>query len=331
MFEDMGDSLRLAFRDALSEFFAFIPRLFGAVILLVVGWLLGKLVGGLVTRALRAVRFNEVADKAEIDEFLRNAGVRMDPASVVGAFARWFIYLTFFLAAFNALGLPQISAVIDDVIAFIPKVVVAIAILLIGALAGKLLAGVVRGAIGSMGMGNPDLLGNVARFAVIAFAAIAALDMLEIAPTVVNGLWTAFLAVLVGTFILAFGLGGRQAAGDLLLGRLLRTELETGVEVESGAYTGRVRAIGSLFTTLETDQGVVKVPNSQLTGQPVRMSPEQYEQQVQRREQMKEQARQAVQAGMQQARREGGGGPPTPSAVRITPVHGGDSSGRPGG
>ncbi len=104
MFQDFSDSLQVAFRDALSDFFAFIPKLFGALILLLVGWFLGKLVGGLVTKGLRAIKFNQIADKAEIDEFLRNAGIKMDPAAVVGALVRWFIYLVFFLAAFNALG-----------------------------------------------------------------------------------------------------------------------------------------------------------------------------------------------------------------------------------
>jgi len=314
---DFGDSVELAFRDALSDVFTFVPKLLGAAILLLVGWFLGKLVGGLVTRVLRAVRFNEVADKAEIDTFLQNAGVKMDPSAVVGAMARWFIYLVFFLAAFNALGLPQVSAVIDDVLAFLPKVVVALVILLAGALAGNLLAGVVRGALRSAGLeGQADLLGTIARFAVIAFAVIAALDMLQIAPTVVNGLWTAFLVLLVGTLVLAFGLGGRQAASDLWLGRLLRSELEPGVEVSASDYRGKVRAIGSLFTTLETEQGVVKIPNTELTGRPLQMSGEAYEQQVQKREQMKEKARQAMQSQQGQ----GGGQPSPPRPMQRTTV-----------
>jgi hypothetical protein len=301
MFDNMGDSLRIAFRDGLSDLFAFIPRLFGAVLLLVVGWLIGKVIGGLVTKALRAVRFNEVADKAEIDEFLRNAGIRQDPAAVVGGMARWFIYLTFFLAAFNALGLPQVSAVIDDVLTFIPKVVVAIVVLLAGALAGKLLGDLMRGSLRSMGLQNPNLYATAARFAVIAFAAIAALSMLGIAPTIINMLWTGMVALVVGTLVLAFGLGGRQAASDVLLGRLLRSELEPGVEVQTGAYAGRVRTIGTLFTTLETNQGVVKVPNSELTAQHLRMTPEAFQQQVQKREELKAKAKQAMEESSRKA------------------------------
>lgn len=296
MFDDIGDSLQLAFRDALSDFFGFIPNLIGAIILLLVGWFLGKLIGGLVAKALQAVGFNKVAAKAEIDAFLRNAGVKMDAASVVGAIARWFVYLVFFLAAFNALGLEEVSAVIDDVLTFLPKVIVAIIILLVGALAGTLLAGVVKGSLRSMGMSNPDLFGTIARFAVIAFAAIAALDMLEIAPTIVATLWQGLIFGVVGILVLAFGLGGRQAASDLTLGRLLRAELEPGTEISTGEYQGTVRTIGSLFTTLETDQGVVKVSNTALTSQPVELSRQAFQQQVEQREEMKAKAKQALQS-----------------------------------
>lgn len=304
MFDDIGDSFQTAFRDALSEFFTFIPALIGAIVLLLAGWFLGKLVGGLVTKALQAVGFNRIAAKADIDEFLTNAGVKTDAASVVGAITRWFIYLIFFLAAFNALGLEEVSAVIDDVLAFLPKVVVALIILLVGALAGNLLAGVVRGSLRSVGLGNADLFGTIARVAVIAFAAIAALDMLEIAPTIVTTLWQGLIFGIVGVLVLAFGLGGRQAASDLTLGRLLRSELEPGVEVQAGEHRGTVRSIGSLFTTLETEQGVIKVPNTELTTQPVRMSQQAFQRQVQKRQEMKEKAKQAV-----QSQQDGGGRP----------------------
>jgi small-conductance mechanosensitive channel len=183
-----------------------------------------------------------------------------------------------------------VSVLINSLIAYLPKVAVAVIVLLVGALLGKVMAGIVQGTLGSMGMGNPGLFANMARFAVIAFAVIAALDILEIAPTVVSALWIAFLALIVGSVALAFGLGGREAASHLLLGRMLRAEVEPGVEVTAGAYQGKLISIGSLFTTLETPQGVVKVPNSQLTGQAVQMEQGQYQWQVQKREELKQQA-----------------------------------------
>ncbi len=297
---DIIASLDAAFRDALSNLFGIIPAIIGAVLLLIIGWFIGKIVGALVTKALRAVHFDRMADKAEVSSFLHNAGVKTDAAAVVGGFFRWFIYLIFFIAAFNALHIPQVETILTDLLTFIPKIIVALVILLIGALAGKLLADLVRGSLRSMQVGNADLFANLARWAVIAFAAIMALDMVQIAPVVVNALWIAFLALVVGSLVLAFGLGGRHAARDLTLGRMLRSELEPGVEIEAGPFRGRVRTIGSLFTTLETDQGFLKVPNIELTGQRIMMSQQEYQQQVQTRDQMKRRARQALQQATQQ-------------------------------
>jgi small-conductance mechanosensitive channel len=288
--QELLNGIQASFIGVIGGIIAFLPNLLAAIVLIIVGWLLGKLLGAVVTRVLRAVRFNEVADRAEIDTFLEKAGVRAGPSAVVGGIVRWAVYLVFFLAAFTALGLPQVSTLINSLIAYLPKVAVAVIVLLVGALAGKVMAGIVRGALGSMGMGNPDLFANVARFAIIAFAVIAALDILEIAPTVVSALWIAFLALIVGSVALAFGLGGREAASHLMLGRMLRAEVEPGVEVTAGAYQGKLVSIGSLFTTLETPQGIVKVPNSQLTGQAVQMDQGQYQWQVQKREELKQRA-----------------------------------------
>jgi small-conductance mechanosensitive channel len=288
--QELLNGIQASSIGVIGAIIAFLPNLLAAIVLLIVGWLLGKLLGAIVTKVLRAVRFNEVADRAEIDTFLEKAGVESGPSAVVGGIVRWTVYLAFFLAAFAALGLPQVSILINNLIAYLPKVALAVIVLLVSELVGKVMAGIVRGTLGSMGMGNPDLFANVARFAIIAFAVIAALDVLEIAPTVVSALWIAFLVLIVGSVVLAFGLGGRKAASHLMLGRMLRAEVEPGVEVTAGAYRGKVIAIGSLFTTIETQEGIVKVPNSQLTGQAVQMDQGQYQWQVQKREELKQRA-----------------------------------------
>lgn len=288
--QELIDNLQASLIGVVTAIVAFLPALLAAIVLLIVGWLLGKLVGAIVTRVLRAVRFNDIAEKAEIDTFIEKAGIRAGPSAVVGGLARWAIYLIFFLMAFAALGLPQVAALINDVVAYLPRVALAIVVLLVGALLGKVLSGVVRGAIGSMGVTNPGIFATIAQFAVIAFAAIAALDILMIAPTVVSTLWIALLTLVVGSIVLAFGLGGREAASHLMLGRMLRTEVEPGVEIVAGDHRGKVITIGTLFTTMETPEGIVKVPNSQLTGREMRMEHGQYQWQMQKRQELKQRA-----------------------------------------
>ena len=211
-----GDAIMFALTGALADFMSFIPKLIGALVVLLVGWLISNLVAGLVTRGLRMVRFNQIADRAEIDQFLAKAGVRMDPAAVVGKLAFWFLMLSFIIAAFGALGLSQMQTVLANIIGFIPNVIVAIVVLLIGALIANFVANLVRGSAGVSRVGDPNLLATIARSAVLVFATLMALDQLNIAPTIIDTLWTALIGMFAVAGALAFGLGGRDLAARLL-------------------------------------------------------------------------------------------------------------------
>jgi hypothetical protein len=211
-----GDAIFLALTNALNDLLLFLPRLLGALVILLVGWLLAKAVEALVAKGLRAVRFNQVADRAEIDQFLDRAGVRLDPSSVVGKLAYWFLLLIFIGAAFNAFGLTQVNAVINQIIAYLPNVVVALVVLLVGALLAQFAANLVRGASGTARVGDPGLLAGLARAAVLTFAVLIALDQLNIGETIVNTLFMAVVGMLALAGALAFGLGGREVAARIL-------------------------------------------------------------------------------------------------------------------
>ena len=264
-----GDALLTAFANALAVFFAFIPHLIGAIVILIIGLFVGRLVGGLVTRGLRAVKFDQVAERADVGELLRNAGVTMDAAAVVGGIAKWFIYIVFFQVAASTLGFPQLTDILNQVLAFLPRIVVALVILLVGALIAKLLAGVVRGAVGTSRLGNADVLGNVARYAVLAFAVVAALSQLEIAPAIVNTLWTAIIGMVAVTLALAFGLGARDAAGSVATGQLIKAEIRPGMQIGIDGQGGTVEQVGTIYTTIRTQNGQMKVPNAELARQTV--------------------------------------------------------------
>ena len=264
-----GDALLAAFANALAVFFAFIPHLIGAIIILLIGLFVGRLVDTLVTKGLRAVRFDQIAERADVGDLLRNAGVKMDAAAVVGGIAKWFIYIIFFQVAASTLGFPQLTAILNQVLAFLPRIVVALVILLVGALVAKLLAGVVRGAVGASRLGNADLLSNVARYAVLAFAVVAALSQLEIAPAIVNTLWTAIIGGVAVALALAFGLGARDAAGSVATGQMIKAEIQPGMQIGIDGQGGTVEQVGAVYTTIRTQNGQMKVPNAELARQTI--------------------------------------------------------------
>lgn len=261
---DIGQALMLGVTNAVTVFFTYLPRFLGAIIILLIGLFVGRLVARLVTQVLRALRFDQIADRAEIDEFLANAGVRTDAATVVGELAKWFIYLIFFQVAASTLGFPQLTEILNQLIAFIPRVVVAIVILLLGALVANLLAGLVRGSLGTAQVGNANLLANIARYGVLAFAVVAALSQLEIAPAIVNTLWTALIGSVALAAALAFGLGARDAAGSIATSQLIKSDIQPGMQIGLEGQTGTVEQIGALYTTIRTGDGQYKVPNAEL-------------------------------------------------------------------
>jgi len=211
-----ADAVFLALSGALNDLVAFLPRLLGALLILFIGWLVAKAAEALVSRGLRAVRFNQVADRAEIDQFLDRAGVRLDPSAVVGKLAYWFLLLIFVGAAFNAFGLTQVNAVINQIIAYLPNVVVALVVLLVGALLAQFAANLVRGTSGTARVGDPGLLAGLARAAVLGFAVLVALNQLNIGEAIVNTLFMAFVGMIALAGALAFGLGGRDVAARIL-------------------------------------------------------------------------------------------------------------------
>ncbi|HEX2033555.1 MAG TPA: small-conductance mechanosensitive ion channel [Chloroflexota bacterium] len=213
---DWGQAIFLALTRAVNQILGFVPVLIGALVILFVGWIISRVVEGLVVRGLRLVRFNQVADRAEIDRFLAQAGVRMDPAAVIGKLIYWFLMLIFIGAAFNSFGLTQVNDIINRIVAYIPNVIVAVVVLLLGALVANFVANLVRGATGTAHLGDPRVMATLARAAILLFAGLIALDQLEIAPAIINTLWMAVAGMIALAGALAFGLGGRDVARQIV-------------------------------------------------------------------------------------------------------------------
>jgi small-conductance mechanosensitive channel len=202
--------------NILSSIGTFIPSLLGAIVILVVGFIAANLVGALITRLLVALRFDALADRLEVNRFIRNTGVRLTTAEVVGQIGYWFILISAFLAATDILGLRQVSAILSNILLYIPNVVVAMVILLAGALIGDLSANLVRGTVRTASITTAETLARLTRWSIIVFAVLLALDQLGIATRLIDTLFTGFVAALAIALGLSFGLGGQNWARGVL-------------------------------------------------------------------------------------------------------------------
>jgi hypothetical protein len=214
--QDAGDAFRASLAGALNTFLSAIPRIIGFAVVLIVGWVISSLLGRGVEALLHAVRFNDLARRSGFADFVHKMGVRDDASGVIASIVKWFVRLITLVVAFDTLGLPAVSGVLQQLLLWLPNLVVALVVLVIGGLAANALSQLVRGATAGAGFTNPEILATVAKAAVWAFAIVVALTQLGIATTLINTLVIGLVAALSLSAGLAFGLGGRDRAAQLL-------------------------------------------------------------------------------------------------------------------
>ncbi|HEY8801218.1 MAG TPA: hypothetical protein VIM20_11520 [Candidatus Limnocylindrales bacterium] len=209
-----GDAVFLSLSNALNAFLAAIPLVIGALIIIVIGWIIAGVLARVVTEVLRRVG----ADRLFAEHGGQVYGSRsrdIKPSIVAGELVKWLIRLVFLVAAANVLGLTQVSELLNDVLLWIPNLIVAAIILLVAPLLARFVRGAIEVGAGEMGFSNAPLLGRIAEIAIIAFAVIIAINQIGIAANLVNILFIGVVAALALAFGLAFGLGGRDVAGQL--------------------------------------------------------------------------------------------------------------------
>jgi hypothetical protein len=209
-----GEAFMTSISSALMVFMAALPKIIAFALILVAGWFIASLIARGVAMLLRRVRFNELAQRAGVAQFMQNMGT--DPAGFFAAVVKWFVRLIAVVVAFDALGLPAVSGFLREVLLWIPNLVVALVVIVIGGLAAKALSAFVRGAVDKADVGSPRLLGTIASVAVWTFTIIVAVNQLGIGATLVNTLFMGLVGALALALGLAFGLGGRDTAGNIV-------------------------------------------------------------------------------------------------------------------
>jgi len=197
-------------QEGLSAFFAYIPQLIGAIVILIVGYIVAKILQAVVTRVLGALGFDGWMERGGIKQFFDRADTRQTPTSVLGKLVFWFIFIIAIVMATDALGIRQVSAVLSQLIAYIPNVIAAVLILILAALLANFVAGLVRGATGV------DILATIARVAIIVYAVFAALTQLGIAVQLTAPTFLIVLGAVALAAAIAFGFGAQGVARDIV-------------------------------------------------------------------------------------------------------------------
>ncbi len=213
---DMTDALWNAYNAFFTQFASFLPKLLGAIIILIVGWILAKIVKAVSIRVMKLIRLNVVTDKSGVEKFLQDGGVQKTALEIVGALFYWLIMLIVILAAFNSVGLTAASQLFNQIVLFIPNIIVAVLVLVFGLFLANFTSQVFTSYLKNIGIGNAETIGKIAQIMIVVFVVSLTLTQLSIGKELVTSVFLIAFGSVSLALAIAFGLGGKEWAAGIL-------------------------------------------------------------------------------------------------------------------
>jgi hypothetical protein len=212
-----ADVLQQSFYGMFYGTVAFLPNLIMALVIFIIGWIIGAGLGRLVAQVVNAAKVDQALRSAGVETVVERAGLRMNSGAFLGSLVKWFFIVVALIAALDVLHLTEVTIFLRTVVlGYLPNVIVAVLILLVAAVLADAVQRVVAASAAAAGLRSAKLLGSLARWAIWIFAILAALSQLHIANDLIQPLFTGFVVALALAFGLSFGLGGQQAAARII-------------------------------------------------------------------------------------------------------------------
>jgi hypothetical protein len=183
---------------------------------LIIGWIVAKIFRSLAVKFLKLIRFNVVTEKAKVDQFLADGGVKRSTIEIIGSLFYWLIMLIVILTAFNSLGLSAASALFNQVFLFIPNIIVAVLVLILGLFLANLISQVVVTYLKNIEIDNAEAMGKLTNYAIIVFVISLSLTQLNIGKELISNFLLIVFGALCLALALAFGIGGKEWAAGVI-------------------------------------------------------------------------------------------------------------------
>lgn len=197
-------------------FLVWLPKIIGAIIVFLIGWFISIVIGKFVTEILKRLKFNRIFEKGALKEALEKAEFKVDISSFIGAICKWVLVIVFLSAAVGILGFVKFADFLTKVLAYLPNVIVATLIFVVAVIIAELLEKIVRAAVESIRVGYGHIAGAIVKWSIWIFAILAILIQLKIATELILTLFTGFVAMVALAGGIAFGLGGKDVAAEIM-------------------------------------------------------------------------------------------------------------------
>ena len=239
-----------SFTQAWTQVIMVAPKLVAMVAVLVMGYVLARWVGGLIAVISEKIGLQTAAEKSGLAQSMHDVGIRRPVPAIVGGLTFWLLMSVFVMAAFSILGLESVSLAMKEVVNYIPKVLVATVVVVVGLLAATFVRGVVATSADRVGLTYAEYLAGGCYWVLSILTFIAAFNQLGIQFALLEKLILIGSAGLAAGFALAFGLGGRDVMSGILSGYYVRQRLQAGDTVSVAGFEGTVREVGPVALTV---------------------------------------------------------------------------------
>ena len=271
MIEDAKQTVLAPMMGLWTKVAEFMPNIFAAVLLLIAGYFIAKLIGALVGKLLAKLGLDRISESSGIAGAVQRTGIETSASAIFGKIVYWLIFLTFMISAADTLGLPRVSSTIDDFVLYLPKLLGALLVIIIGLSAAHLVRTAVETAAQGMNLEYGRALGTLIHTIMVIVIVSLAIGQLEIETELLNQVISIVLLAIAAAVALSLGLGTRDISSNIVAGLYARDLFQPGDKIVVGDVAGTVTEVSTTNTVLELDDGGhYSVPNQQLIEQQIK-------------------------------------------------------------
>ena len=250
IYQTVYNAFQTAIGENVQRVVEFLPNIISAILILLIGWIIAKVLEKIVSRLLKTVKIDEMAESRGITTMLDNIGINRSASDLGGRILYWVLLLFFLIPAFNALNLTYVSLIIGQFLAYVPNIIAAILIFIIGFAVAKILAGAIAASAKGAGLEYASAIGLFIKYFITLIVLILGLSQLRIQTDILTYVFVGLLICFGLAVALSLGLGSRSVVSNILAGAFAREHFPVGREIEVQGIKGTIIAVGTVTTSV---------------------------------------------------------------------------------
>ncbi len=251
-------------RELLNKVAAFVPQLIGAIVILLLGYFIAWAVKKVLTKVLKKIHLDDASERVGLAEVLKKAQLRSTASEIMGKILFWVVFLTLLIPATETLGLEKVSETIDSLINYLPNVLGAALIVVVGLVVAYFVRNIVWSAAEGIEFQYAEAVGRMTYGVMIIIVAVLAVGQLQIETELLKSVIQIVLFAAGAAVAIAVGFGSQGLARNVMAGLYLQEQFKKGAKVEFDKTDGTIEEVGTVSTVIKTKAGQMHVPNGQM-------------------------------------------------------------------